>query len=109
MEKLAALPDILATYAAHFAQILAVIIVFLGVLRSCFMLLAPLPDDKFTIIRSLLSRHLALGLEFLLAADIISTTIDTSWTHIGQLASIALIRTFLNFFLIREMQDAKTM
>lgn len=105
------LPDILAVYAAHFAQILAVIVVIAGVVRACYNLCLPgvKEFDKYSSIRALLARHLALGLEFLLAADIISTTIDTSWTHIGQLASIALIRTFLNFFLIRELRDVKSL
>jgi uncharacterized membrane protein len=42
---------------------------------------------------------LLLGLEFELAADIIRTAIAPSWTDIGQLASIAVIRTALNYFL----------
>ena len=42
---------------------------------------------------------LLLGLEFELAADIVRTAIAPSWTDIGQLASIAVIRTVLNYFL----------
>src|ERR1700753_852674 len=41
---------------------------------------------------------LLLGLEFELAADIVRTAAAPSWTDIGQLAAIGLIRTFLNFF-----------
>jgi len=46
---------------------------------------------------------LLLGLEFELAADIIRTAIAPSWTDIGQLGAIALIRTFLNYFLERDV------
>jgi len=41
---------------------------------------------------------LLLGLEFELAADIIRTAISPTWEEIGQLAVIAVIRTFLNYF-----------
>jgi uncharacterized membrane protein len=46
---------------------------------------------------------LLLGLEFALAADIIRTAISPTWSDIGQLAAIALIRTFLNYFLERDL------
>jgi uncharacterized membrane protein len=36
---------------------------------------------------------------FLLAADILKSAISPTWTEIGQLAAIALIRTFLNYSL----------
>lgn len=47
---------------------------------------------------------LLLGLEFELAADIVRTAIAPNWTDIGQLGAIALIRTFLNYFLERDLQ-----
>ena len=55
--------------------------------------------------RLVLSRYLALGLEFQLAADIIGTAVAPSWTQIGKLAAIAVIRTALNYFLAREMKE----
>jgi uncharacterized membrane protein len=56
-------------------------------------------------VRLLLARHLALALEFQLAADILSTAVAPSWEAIGKLAAIAVIRTGLNFFLMREMEE----
>jgi len=53
-----------------------------------------------------LARWLLLGLEFALAADIVRSVISPSWNDIGQLAAIALIRTFLNFFLERDLEEA---
>jgi len=53
-----------------------------------------------------LARWLLLGLEFMLAADIVRTAISPSWDDIGQLAAIALIRTFLNYFLERDLEGA---
>jgi uncharacterized membrane protein len=45
-----------------------------------------------------------LALEFQLGADIVATTINPSDTNLIQLAVIALIRTFLNIFLGREIE-----
>lgn len=47
---------------------------------------------------------LLLGLEFQLAADVIRTAVSPTWSEIGQLAAIAGIRTFLNFFLERDLE-----
>jgi uncharacterized membrane protein len=48
---------------------------------------------------------LLLGLQFALAADIVRTVISPTWNDIGQLAAIAVIRTFLNFFLERDIAE----
>ncbi|MFM6192234.1 MAG: DUF1622 domain-containing protein [Planktothrix sp.] len=48
---------------------------------------------------------LALALEFQLGADILSTTITPSFLALGQLAAIAVIRTFLNYFLNKELES----
>jgi uncharacterized membrane protein len=36
----------------------------------------------------------------------VRTVIAPTWQEIGQLAAIALIRTFLNFFLERDLEAA---
>ena len=59
----------------------------------------------FTGVRLTFARYLALGLEFQLAADILSTAIAPSWDAIGKLGAIAVIRTGLNFFLAREARE----
>ena len=59
-------------------------------------------------IRLYLGRYLALGLEFQLGADILSTAVAPSWDQIGKLAAIAVIRTGLNYFLMREMRVTET-
>ena len=48
---------------------------------------------------------LLLGLEFELAADVIRTAIAPTWSDIGQLASIAGIRTFLSYFLDKDIEN----
>src|SRR6476659_11285720 len=50
---------------------------------------------------------LLLGLEFELAADIIRSVISPSWLDIGQLGAIAVIRTFLNYFLEKDLEASE--
>jgi len=61
----------------------------------------------FAPVRLDLGRFLALGLEFQLAADILRTAITPSFTQLAQLAAIAAIRTALNFFLGREINEQR--
>ena len=49
---------------------------------------------------------LLLGLEFELAADIIGSVLSPSWQELGQLGAIAVIRTFLNYFLEKDLESA---
>ncbi len=58
--------------------------------------------------RLTLARFLAIALEFQLGADILSTAVAPSWEAIGKLAAIAIIRTALNYFLSREMQEERS-
>ena len=48
---------------------------------------------------------LALALEFLLAADILSTIVTPTYENLIQLGAIAVIRTFLNYFLGKELKE----
>jgi len=52
-------------------------------------------------------RWLIAGLTFQLAADVIETSITTSWQAVARLGAIALIRTFLNYFLERDLSEAR--
>ncbi|UWX03420.1 DUF1622 domain-containing protein [Pseudoxanthomonas sp. NC8] len=53
------------------------------------------------------ARWLVAGLTFQLAADIIESSIAPSWEAIGQLGAIAVIRTFLNYFLERDVAEIR--
>ena len=54
-----------------------------------------------------LGRWLVAGLTFQLAADVLETAITTSWDEVARLAAIAAIRTFLNYFLERDLGDIR--
>ena len=51
------------------------------------------------------ARWLVAALTLQLAADIIETSISTSWQTIGRVGAIAVIRTFLNYFLERDVEQ----
>jgi uncharacterized membrane protein len=61
-------------------------------------------DPVYRSYRQNLGRAILLGLEFLVAADIIRTVaVDPSFQSAGVLALIVLIRTFLSFALQLEI------
>jgi uncharacterized membrane protein len=98
-EKAVLLIDVMALIIILFATVQA-FIVGLGVMLG----VAP-ADDRNPWLR--LGRWLVVGLTFLLAADIVETSVAPSWEDIGRLAAIALIRTFLNYFLERDLLEAR--
>jgi uncharacterized membrane protein len=55
-----------------------------------------------------LGRWLVAGLTFQLAADVLETAITTSWDEVARLAAIAAIRTFLNYFLERDLGEVRS-
>jgi len=90
------------------AEAVAVCTIFLGILQASISLVkyALNPRDHGTRKRIwlTLAMWLVLALEFELAADIVRGVIAPSWVDIGQLAAIGAIRTFLNFFLERDLE-----
>jgi uncharacterized membrane protein len=62
-------------------------------------------EDRVGCFRSDLGRAILLGLEFLVAADIVNTVaIDPTLDSLAVLAGIVLIRTFLSFSLEVELE-----
>jgi uncharacterized membrane protein len=53
------------------------------------------------------ARWLVAALTFQLAADIIETSITTDWMAIARVGAIAVIRTFLNYFLEKDLTELR--
>jgi uncharacterized membrane protein len=53
------------------------------------------------------ARWLVAGLTFQLAGDIVHTAIAPTWDEVGRLAAIAVIRTFLTYFLDRDIEKTR--
>ena len=60
-----------------------------------------------TRFRMIFGGWLVVALEFQLAADIVGTIVSPSSAHLIELGVIAVIRTFLNYFLSKELRDEK--
>src|SRR5499425_1053086 len=89
---------------------MALIVVAIGTAEAFFTGLwaafpAPASHRRFREVLVRYGRWLVAGLTFQLAADIIETSIAPSWQEVGQLGAIAVIRTFLNFFLERDLAE----
>jgi uncharacterized membrane protein len=80
---------------------------FAGVIHGMFLTSAKNSEQRRVWLRY--ARWLVAGLTFQLAADIIETSIAPSWDDIGRLAAIAVIRTFLNYFLERDVAEVHSL
>ena len=108
-EILRSLAQTLATAVEGIGVLIVGVAVVITVGRYLVLLVGrarPFPPDA---LRLQLGRSLALALEFLLGADILRTAVEPTWEEISRLAAIAAIRTALNYFLQREIeQDARS-
>ena len=59
--------------------------------------------DSVDLIRLQFGRTIILGLEFIVAADVIETTMAPDYYSLGILAGLAAIRTLLTYFMNREV------
>ena len=53
------------------------------------------------------ARWLVAALTFQLAADVVNTSFSPTWDEVGRLAAVAAIRTFLSYFLDREVENTR--
>ncbi len=91
-------------------EALGIFTILLGVIQNgqqAMRMLAHPSTHTYIRIRARFARSLALALEFQLGADIIGTAITPSNEALIQLGAIALIRTFLNYFLAKELVELK--
>jgi uncharacterized membrane protein len=75
-----------------------------GALRALRARLGGREEESYGLLRSYFGRTILLGLEILVAADLIRTVaVDQTWQNVLGLGLIVLIRTFLSFSLEVEM------
>jgi len=97
----------IARYVAHALELLAIAVIAFGAIESVVGIVRiRLRAESRALVWLAFARWLVAGMTFQLAADVVSTSFDPTWDQIGHLAAIAAIRTFLSFFLDREM-DAR--
>ncbi len=97
---------------AVFVGMLGIGVIMFGVVRALKAFIAleiGLKHKKrnHNAIRYQLGIYLLLGLEFMVAADIIETVFKPSLEQLGILGGIVVIRTLLNYFLTKELEQIK--
>lgn len=102
--------ELMAAHVALAVETVAVLLVTLGAIEAVVRTVAPLvsrtTDRKsFRRVWTHFGRWLLLALQFSLGADIVRSAIAPSWDDIGHLAAIAAIRTFLSYFLEKDMAE----
>jgi uncharacterized membrane protein len=101
-------------YVALAIQAIAILVVTIGsaraVLDGARVTLAPhATNTERRAVWLEYARVLVAALTFQLAADIASTSFSPAWNEVGRLAAVAAIRTFLSYFLDREMEHTRTL
>lgn len=83
-----------------------VLVIVIGVLVSAFRTVTGKAEERgYTGLRQNIGRSILLGLELLVAADIIRTVaVEPTLSNVAVLAVIVLIRTFLSFTLEVELE-----
>lgn len=103
---------IILVFIQHCVSTIGILIIVSGVFLCLgqylfYMFSGQLLDQSAIIntIRLTLGRVLILGLEFIVAADLIGTTTTPDYYAVGLLACIVIIRTILTFSINRELMS----
>lgn len=98
----------IATVAKIFLEAMGILTIVIGIVMNFkhIIYLYHRPNNNtYIIVRTRVARALALALEFQLGADIVATTASATYENLAKLAIVAIIRTFLNYFLTKEIKE----
>lgn len=92
-------------YISHAVEILAAMIVGVALFKVLYTYIKELNQgvEQKEALRVQFGSSVAVALELMLGADVLSTAVAPSWDDIGKLAAIAVLRTALNYFLEKEL------
>ena len=101
----------LSEHAIVLIDFVAMIVIVIGTIEILInapkALFGKLPGHERREIWLRYSHWLVAGLTLQLGADIVETSITTSWDAVGRIAAIAIIRTVLNYFLERDLTEVR--
>ena len=102
----------IAHYVALVIEAIAIAIIAFGALEAVIGIArvgarTDTTNDDRRAVWLTFARWLVAGLTFQLAADLVNTSFAPTWDELGHLAAIAAIRTFLSFFLDKEVEDTR--
>jgi uncharacterized membrane protein len=103
----------LASFVAYFAEILAAVVIVLGMIQAAWKYIScgiKRKEDSNELIESRLKlgHSLSLGLAFLVGADIVKSAISPDWNSLIHLGGVVLIRIVLNYFLMKDIEQLKS-
>ena len=109
------LVDSAMEFALPLLKALGVSIIVWGVFCAAFRLVAMeiklLKGKEYkrdaALIRHHLGYYLLLGLEFLIAVDVIETLLRPDWKELGSLVGLVLLRTLMSFSLHWELKESE--
>jgi uncharacterized membrane protein len=98
----------IARYVGLVIEAIAILVIAIGAVEALIATLRVMLGGRASNIEKRavwldFARWLVAGLTFQLAADIVQTTVAPTWDEVGRVAAIAAIRTFLTFFLDRDI------
>src|SRR5689334_7051415 len=102
--------EFITKYLSRAVELAAAIVIAIALLEAFYSLIrkfmskTDLTNEK---IRIKFGSYVAVALELLLGADVLATAVAPTWNDIGKLAAIAVLRTSLNYFLGKELQEIK--
>ena len=102
------LPIQIVDFTARGLELVGVAVIGIGFIYAGFRALAHLGQKRpnsFDLLKVSIGKALQLGLEFLIAADIISTvTVEPTREKIVSLALLIVVRTFLSWSIAVEIE-----
>ncbi len=89
-------------------QLLALFVIFVGIMRALFiflkdLLFKPQTTEAFQRSRLAMGYSFSLGLSFLVGASILKTMISSRWDDLARLILIIAVRTILNYLLTQTI------
>ena len=100
----------IAHYVALVVEAIAILIIAIGSIEALVNIFRTLSRASGMQKRAVwleFAGWLVPALTFQLAADIVNTSFSPTWNEVGRLAAVAAIRTFLSYFLDREVENAR--
>ena len=99
----------MVAYVAYGIEAFGVLVILIGCAAGTFRLLSQFKSrtiaELYQAYRQIIGRSILLGLEFLIAGDVIRTVIVShTMTDVAALALMVLVRAFLSFTLTVEIE-----
>ena len=105
--------DRLVLTVSSAVELMAAVVVGYGAISAFYqvvtrLMIRRMASVEYERIRIGLARALVLGLEFELGADLLKAAISPTWSSIGIVAAIVVLRSSLNFMLEKDITQMET-